>query len=114
MIIGIDKFLNNLDEDEFMETLQKAEESGQYSFILAENATRLKNHEYDDWYKNYIMGDRGIWIGNGIDDQYLLDVNSSGKDMVNNCGVSFGYVIKQGEPILMKLLGMKEKGDDNE
>lgn len=114
VIVGIDKFLNNIDEDEFMETLTEAEKTEKYSFILVENATRLKNHEYDDWYKNYIMGDSGIWVGNGIDDQYLLEVNSSGKDVVNNCGVSFGYVIKQGEPILVKLLGMKEKGEDNE
>lgn len=114
VIIGIDKFLSNIDEDEFMDTLKEAEGSGKYSFILAENATRLKNHEYDDWYKNYIMGDSGIWIGNGIDDQYLFDVNSNGNEIVNNCGVSFGYYMKQGEPILIKLIGMKEKGDDNE
>lgn len=114
IIIGIDKFLNDLDEDEFTQILKKAEETGKYSFILVENATRLKNHEYDEWYKNYIMGDSGIWVGNGIDDQYLLDVNSSGKEIINICGASFGYVVRQSEPILIKLLGMKEIGDDNE
>ena len=46
--------------------------------------------------------------------QYLLNVDSNGKDIVNNCGISFGYVVKQGEPTFIKLLGMKELGDDDE
>ncbi len=114
IIIGIDKFLNEIEEDEFAEMLKKAEETEKYSFLLVENATRLKNHEYDEWYKDYLMGDTGIWVGNGIDDQYLLNVDSNGKDIVNNCGISFGYAVKQGEPIFIKLLGMKESGDDDE
>ena len=33
--------------------------------------------------------------------------------MINNYGESFIYAIKQGEINLVKLLGMKEKGDEN-
>ena len=106
--------MNEIEEDEFAEMLKKADETENYSFLFVENATRLKNHEYDEWYKDYLMGDTGIWIGNGIDDQYLLNVDSNGKDIVNNCGISFGYVVKQGEPRFIKLLGMKELGDDDE
>ncbi len=115
IIIGVDKFLNDLNDNEntFLETLEKAENIGNYSFILIDNMARFKNHQYDGWYKKYIMGDTGIWIGNGIDDQYLISVNSR-RDIVNNCGISFGYAVEQGESTLIKLLGIKEKGDDDE
>ena len=115
IIIGIDKFLNDLEngEDELYETLRKAEELGNYNFVIVDNATRIKNHEYDEWYKNYITGDTGIWVGNGINDQYLINVNSTGQEIINNCGESFGYAIKQENPKLIKLLGMKEKGEEN-
>ena len=115
IIIGIDKFLNDLEngEEEFYEMLKKAEELGNYNFIIVDNATRFKNHEYDEWYKEYISGDTGIWVGRGISDQFLININSSNNDIQNNCGKSFGYVIKQGEPDLIKLLGMKEKGEEN-
>ena len=115
IIIGLDKFLNDLDDDKnaFSKALQKAEDAGIYNFIFIENATRLKNHQYDDWYKKYILGDTGIWLGNGIEDQYLLNVNSR-REVSNNCGISFGYAVKQGQTTLIKLLGVKEKGDDNE
>lgn len=116
IILGLDKFINELEdeESEFLRILKKAQDIGNYSFIVVENATRLKNHEYDEWYKDYIMGDSGIWIGNGVDDQYLINVSSNRSEIVNNCGYSFGYVIKEGVPILIKLLGIKDKGDDDE
>ena len=115
IIIGIDKFINDLEngEEEFYEVLKNAEELKNYNFIIVDNHTRLKNREYDDWYKEYISGDTGIWVGNGINDQYLININLTNSDILNNCGESFGYAIKQGEPNLVKLLGMKEKGDEN-
>ena len=115
IIIGIDKFINDLEngEEEFYEVLKNAEELKNYNFIIVDNHIRLKNREYDDWYKEYISGDTGIWVGNGINDQYLITINSTNSDMINNCGESFGYDIKQGEINLVKLLGMKEKGDEN-
>lgn len=115
IIIGIDKFINDLEngEEEFLELLKSAEELQNYSFIIVENHTRLKNREYDDWFKEYVSVDNGIWVGNGINDQYLLTINSTDMEMINRCGDSYGYVVRQGEPNLVKLLGMKEKGEDN-
>lgn len=115
IIIGIDKFLNDLEggEEEFYETIKKAEKLENYNFIIVDNVTRLKNHEYDEWYKEYLSGDTGIWVGKGISDQFLININSSNNDVQNNCGESFGYVVKQGEPNFIKLLGIKEKGEEN-
>ena len=73
---------------------------------------KTKNHEYDDWYKENLSGDTGIWVGNGASDQFLITINSTSSDIINNCGQSFGYVINQGEPNLVKLVGMKERGEE--
>ena len=81
--------------------------------LCHKNASKLKNHEYDDWYKNYLSDDSGIWVGNGIDDQYLITINSSNKKLINNCGPSYGYVIKQGEFYLIKLIGIREEKDES-
>lgn len=115
IIVGIDKFINDIEDGEtaFDEILTKAEELKNYSFVLVENYTKLKNREYDDWYKKYISNDSGIWVGNGINDQYLINVNTSDSNIINNCGESSGYVIDREEPTLIKLLGMREKGDED-
>ena len=115
IIIGIDKFINSLDESEteFLEMLQKSEANANFSFIIVENATKVKNHEYDEWYSNYLTGEDGIWVGNGVDDQYLFTIASNEK-VVNNCGPSFGYIISAGQEKMIKLLGIKDKGDEDE
>ena len=115
VIFGTDKFINDIEDNEidFLKMLKKARELGNYHFIIADNFTRLKNHEYDEWYRSYCVNDNGIWIGNGVSEQYLISVNPSAEQIVNNCGNSFGYAIMQGEPTMIKLLGMNEKGGEN-
>lgn len=120
IIIGIDKFvcefddINNNFDDTFNSTLRKAEGTEICNFIFVENVNKLKNNEYEEWFKNYISKENGIWVGNGIDSQYLINISSDRNDIVNNCGSSYGYVIKQENATLIKLLEMREDGDDDE
>ena len=120
VIIGVDKFANEFDDMNnnydltFNSSIKKADEIGNCNFIFVDNFNKLKNHEYDEWYKNFITKDNGIWVGNGVDSQYLITITSDRRLITNNCGRSFGYVINQGIATLIKLIEMKETGDDNE
>ena len=107
VILGTDKFLSMLEGD-FEEVLNQSNNRGNYNFILVDSISRFKNHEYDSWYKNYSQGDCGIWIGSGMQDQYLISYNMSMKKIENNCKNSFGYKIINGEIEMIKLLGMEE------
>lgn len=106
-IFGIEKFLNAI-EGEFEEALNLASEYGNCSFIIVDSLARFKNHEYDEWYKNYFTGDSGIWVGRGMQDQYLINYSIGTNKIDNNCKNSFGYAISGGEPLMVKLLGMEE------
>ena len=114
IIIGLEKFLQTLSNEElnFEEILSKAKEKQKYSFIIAENVNKIKNYAYDDWYKKYFENDKGIWIGNGFDDQYLINLVER-KGIRNKIGRSFGYIVKSGEFRQIKLVGMKDMGDDD-
>ena len=114
IFVGIDKFLTDNAEiaSGFSNFMKQLEEKENYSVIVVENANKIKAHEFEDWYKNYITKENGIWIGNGIDNQYLITINSSRKELFNNCGRSFGYIIKDGISTFVKLLKMKEDEDD--
>ena len=114
-IVGIDRFINDIEagEQKLYQMLKNAEELENCCFIIIDNATKLKNHEYDEWYKEYVTGDTGIWVGNGIDDQYLIKTNPSDRYLINNCGSSFGYVINQGDLTMIKLIGIKEETDNS-
>lgn len=115
IIIGLEKFLYSFDnaEKELFQVLKNAEETKKCNFIIVEKIAKLKKHEYDEWYKNYIAGDSGIWVGNGATEQYLIKINIRDKNIVNRCGDNFGYIIRQENASAVKLLGMKENGDEN-
>ncbi len=112
VIAGIDKLLNKLEDEDidFLEDLKKAERQGNYYFILLDNTNKVKDHEYDDWYKEYVTGDTGIWVGKGVDEQYLFNISNQ-KEIDNNCGKSFAHVIEEGELRVVKLLEIKEKSE---
>ena len=115
IIIGLDKFISSLEgsETEFKEMIEKVEDNPNTTFIIVENVTKIKNHEYDEWYKEYLSKDDGIWVGNGIEDQYVIGLNSS-RNLINYCGESFGYIVNNGQETMIKLLGIKDKGDNDE
>ena len=115
IIIGLDKFINEIENNEksFYEMLKILEELKNCNVIIVENFIKLKNREYNEWYKNYISNDSCIWVGNGITDQYLISINMNNKNLMNKSGESFGHVIEHEEATLVKLLGMKEYGEEN-
>ncbi len=113
IINGLDKFISDVQEEYFYEMINNAKEKEKYSFIIIEKTNKFKNHEYDEWYKKYVENDSGIYIGNGIEDQYFIEI-SDRQNLENNCGRSYGYVVIQGIPTLIKLVGMKEAGEENE
>ncbi len=138
-VFGLDKFMNSIekitnelkkqhnddeddDDDDDVEGIQIFEsiikqhsaEGSNYSFVIIDSAAKLKEHNYDEWYTENVLEDNIIWVGDGIEDQYLLDVNAPRKYIANNCGCSFGYINRKNQTIMLKLLEMKEKRREDE
>ncbi len=115
IIIGLDKFITELgSEDLFFESLKNAQSLKKCHYIIIESTVKVNNYTYSDWYKKYVSGDTGLWLGNGAGEQYLLKPVSSTFKFMNTCGQSYGYSFVKGKPVLVKLLGMKENGEENE
>ena len=67
--------------------------------------------EYDDWYRATVNNTRGIWIGDGIANQFSIKLTKTTKDLYDEIGNKFGYVVERGNPTLIKLL---EEGNGDE
>lgn len=115
VIIGADKFINNYrsNDGEFYDALMKIEVSKNCNIILVESDTKIKSHEYSDWYRAYVSKENAIWVGNGIENQYAINIMDTSK-LRNKCGASFGYAVKDGNATLIKLLEMKEGDAEDE
>ncbi len=84
--------------------LENAEAAYKLHFILFENGTSFQEFTYAAWFKKHVKGSNGIWIGDGVSDQYILKLNKITSDLYEDIGYEYGYLIMKNKPYLMKLL----------
>ena len=104
VIIGLDKFLNKLDDNHkkvFMEILDNQREALKINFVFIDIPSSYKKYEYEEWYKNNINNSEGIWIGPGVTNQYTikLSIQPSGISTIDN---DYIIVVKNGIPTIVK------------
>lgn len=107
MIVGLKRFVEQLTDDgkdKLFTLLAKAEGFYKLHFIIAETVSSLSGISYEEWYKRHINGSEGIWIGDGIADQYTLKLNKITNDLYEELGSDYGYSIARNKPMLIKLL----------
>ncbi len=114
IISGIDKFQAKLSPDNkklFGKMFELGKDLGKFCFLLADSVDKFKKIEYDDWYRNTVNNSRGIWVGDGIANQFALKLTKTTKELYEEIGNRFGYVVERGIPVLVKFLEEGEDGD---
>lgn len=106
VIIGISKFYNALDDEHkemFTNILNSQKELLKINFVFIDTLGSVKKHEYEDWYKNNVDTNNGIWIGEGITSQYTIKLNiqPSGINLIEN---DYGVIVKNGIPTVVKFI----------
>lgn len=107
IIIGVEKFKNRLSDDnqkELDKFFEKSQEMQKQTYIFVDNVDKFKKLEYDNWYRSIVNANQGIWLGNGIADQFTLKLVKVGKELYQDIGSGFGYNVKRGIPTLVKLI----------
>lgn len=112
VIFGLTRFMELLSEDgkdKLKTLLEKAEPIYKLHFVLCDSAAKLNAYAYEAWFKRQIPGSDGIWVGDGIAEQYLLKVGKVRGGMYGELGAGYGYAVAKGRPILTKLLNAAEE-----
>ncbi|MBR5278283.1 MAG: type VII secretion protein EssC [Clostridia bacterium] len=114
IIIGFKRFVDQLSadgKDKLFTLLDKAEPFYKLHFVVMESANRLNTYNYEAWYKRTITGSDGIWIGDGIADQYVLKLNKITRELYDENGNNYGYLVYRNRPNLIKLLSNNAEED---
>ena len=120
LISGIKNLMSILgtdEKDKLKVLLEKGEAIYKMHFILCEGISDLSAVSFESWYKRHIAGNEGIWIGDGIADQFTLKVSKMNQSLYDEVGGQFGYTLTKGKPMLMKALSLKineGEGDSDE
>lgn len=105
IIIGIDAFKNRLSEEnklKFGEFFTNAKDLGIVNYIIVDSIDKIKKVELESWYKTCVNNNAGIWIGNGINDQFSLKVTKKIDEMKQEIPSNFCFVINRGKPEYVK------------
>ena len=111
VIISLDEFRSKItieNKKAFDKAIIDGLGLGNIRFIIIDTMIRLKKMEYESFYMETVNKNSGIYLGDGITDQFVIKLNNTNKEMTENIGNDFGYVILQGKPTLIKLINYEE------
>ena len=107
MIIGMNSLfqkMSAIEKGNLTMLIQNASNLGTLRFIMVETIDNIKSISYEAWYKSNIDLSNGVWIGNGIANQFTLKVSTNARILRAEIDPKFGYVIKKGKATLIKLI----------
>lgn len=107
VITGLQTILDGLSDegrDELNTLLGKAEIPYHIRFILCDSAKAVSGFTAAPWYKRHVSGMDGIWVGDGIANQYTLKVSKLTRGLYSELPPHFGYLVRHGKPTLVKLI----------
>ena len=107
VVTGLQAILASLSDqgiDEVNTLLEKAEPHYNIRFILCDSVRAVSEFRGVKWYKKHVGDGEGIWVGNGITDQYIIKVGKLTNSLYSKISPHFGYLVKQGKPMLAKLI----------
>ena len=107
IISGIEEFKNKLNDEnknKLSDLLLKSKSIEILSFVIFDSIDKVKKVEYDSWFKDNFNSGEGLWIGNGIDDQFTFKLSVRTDEVKESIEDDFCFVIKRGKPILAKYI----------
>ncbi len=84
--------------------IEKSRREYKVHFIIAESINSLTPLTVENWYKEHINGNNGIWVGGGISSQYRLSVNKKPKEYSQDIDSGFGFAIENSIAAYIKFL----------
>ncbi len=116
VLVGYKRFFSKLTPDgqeKMRLVLLKAESIYKLHFVIVDAVSDFGSYNYDDWFKRQITGADGIWVGDGIADQYMLKINKITNELYEEIGDEYGYVLNRNKPTLVKLLSSVEEDEES-
>ena len=72
--------------------------------IIADDVSKIKAFEYEDFYRENIQAINAIWIGSGITEQFTIKSSTYNRETRSQIPSDFGYNVNRGNATLIKLL----------
>ncbi len=96
--------LSSIEKGKFTTLINDATKNGNIRFIIVDTIDAIKSINFEPWFKSSVDLSEGIWIGNGIGNQFTLKVTTNARILRAEVAPGFGYIINKGKAVLIKLM----------
>ena len=106
-VIGINSLLSKVTDIEKTQLIAMFNKLGSVDtarIFLVDNIDAIKGLNYELWFKTNVDLSEGIWLGNGISNQFTLKVTTNSRTLRVEITDEFGYTIKKGKASMIKLM----------
>ena len=107
MVSGMLNIIGKMDvstKNKFLMTVDKCLKNGTIKFVFIETIDAIKNLNYEQWYKGFADLSEGMWIGNGINNQFTIKTSTSSRVLRAEVEPNFGWVVEKGKANLVKFI----------
>ena len=107
IITGLKQLLGKIspeDKTKFIKLLTDAIKLQTIKFVIVDSIDNIKQLLFEQAIKQNLDLSQGIWLGNGISNQFTLKVTTSSRILREEINEGFGYIIVKGKAYLMKLM----------
>ena len=91
--------LSAIEKGKFTSLITECKEKNNIKFIIVDNIDVIKSINFEAWYKGNVDLAEGIWLGNGIGNQFTLKVTTNSRILRAEVEAGFGYVIRKGKAV---------------
>ncbi len=112
-ITDIMKYIETLPlevSNSFSKYLSSIQNLNNCHFAFVTDLFNIKKYSYEAWFRQNVNLDTGIWIGRGLNNSTIHNLSTSIRTLSFPLPPNFGYNIKKGVAIRIKLL----EGDEDE
>lgn len=94
--------------------LEKGTSEYKITVIIADQSKAMSSVSFEKWYKTKVSPSDGIWVGNGITEQYQMKANKTTAEMHDDITAEFGFSLIRGRAVKVKLLNERTEVEEDD
>ncbi len=96
--------ISSIEKEKLLKVIADSNKKGNIKFFIIDTIDMIKSFNFEPWFKGNVDFAEGVWLGNGIGNQFTLKITTNSRILRAEIEPGFGYVIKKGKAFLMKLI----------